>query len=137
MDREAWHAAVHEVAKSQTQLSDWTELINNCLKQETTQMPFNRWMVKQNMINLYHGILLRNKKEQIIDAFDNLNTVKLCQVTHMTKVNLKGLYNMLVHLYNFLKWQNFRNKKQTSCYQRWKREQWICLFTIPMSISWL
>ena len=26
-DREAWHAAVHGVAKSQTQLSDWTELI--------------------------------------------------------------------------------------------------------------
>ena len=26
MDREAWHAAIYEVAKSQTQLSDWTEL---------------------------------------------------------------------------------------------------------------
>ena len=26
MDREAWHAAVHRVAKSQTGLSDWTEL---------------------------------------------------------------------------------------------------------------
>ena len=26
MNREAWHAAVHEVAKSQTWLSDWTEL---------------------------------------------------------------------------------------------------------------
>ena len=26
MDREAWHAAVHMVAKSQTRLSDWTEL---------------------------------------------------------------------------------------------------------------
>ena len=25
-DREAWHAAVHRVAKSQTRLSDWTEL---------------------------------------------------------------------------------------------------------------
>ena len=27
MDREAWHAAVHGVAKSWTWLSDWTELI--------------------------------------------------------------------------------------------------------------
>ena len=26
MDREAWHAAVHGVAKSRTQLDDWTEL---------------------------------------------------------------------------------------------------------------
>ena len=26
MDREAWHAAVHGVAKSWTWLSDWTEL---------------------------------------------------------------------------------------------------------------
>ena len=27
MDREAWRATIHGVAKSQTQLSDWTELI--------------------------------------------------------------------------------------------------------------
>ena len=26
MDREAWHAALHGVAKSRTRLSDWTEL---------------------------------------------------------------------------------------------------------------
>ena len=26
MDKEAWHAAVHGVTKSQTWLSDWTEL---------------------------------------------------------------------------------------------------------------
>ena len=26
MDREVWHAAVHGVTKSQTRLSDWTEL---------------------------------------------------------------------------------------------------------------
>ena len=26
MDREAWHATIHGVAKSRTQLSNWTEL---------------------------------------------------------------------------------------------------------------
>ena len=27
MDRETWHAAIHGVSKSQTRLSDWTELM--------------------------------------------------------------------------------------------------------------
>ena len=27
MDREAWHAAIHGVAKSRTGLRDWTELL--------------------------------------------------------------------------------------------------------------
>ena len=31
MDREAWRAAFHGVAKSQTRLSDWTELSEPCL----------------------------------------------------------------------------------------------------------
>ena len=29
VDREAWHAAVHGVAKSQTWLSDWIELMKD------------------------------------------------------------------------------------------------------------
>ena len=32
MDREAWQAAVHAVTKSQTRLSDWTELIQKTVK---------------------------------------------------------------------------------------------------------
>ena len=36
MDREAWHAAIHGVAKSRTRLSDWTEL--NWLGTLTPQM---------------------------------------------------------------------------------------------------
>ena len=30
MDREAWHAVIHGLSKSQTQLSDWTELNWTC-----------------------------------------------------------------------------------------------------------
>ena len=49
MDREDWHAAVHGVAKSQTRLSDWTELIlytcslHNCTV--TICLFFLRWWV--------------------------------------------------------------------------------------------
>ena len=38
MDREAWHAAVHGVKKSQTRLSDWTEV--NCILSEETMSIF-------------------------------------------------------------------------------------------------
>ena len=31
MDREAWRAAVHGIAKSQTWLSDWTDLTETCI----------------------------------------------------------------------------------------------------------
>ena len=34
MDREAWHAAIHGVAKSQTRPSDWTEQSNHRLDEE-------------------------------------------------------------------------------------------------------
>ena len=32
MDREAWHASVHGITKSQTQLSDWPELSHSLLQ---------------------------------------------------------------------------------------------------------
>ena len=36
MDREAWHAAIHGVAKSWTRLSDWTELIHLILSRSNS-----------------------------------------------------------------------------------------------------
>ena len=40
MDREAWRAAIHGVTKSQTRLSDWTEL--DWRSAQLTQNPFTR-----------------------------------------------------------------------------------------------
>ena len=44
MDREAWRAAIHGVAKSQTQLSDWSDLIYIVIFTEvnTTEEEFDR-----------------------------------------------------------------------------------------------
>ena len=37
MDREAWHVAVHGIAKSETGLSDWTELNNLTIDKQSRQ----------------------------------------------------------------------------------------------------
>ena len=42
-DREAWRAAVHGVAKSQTWLSDWTELKLYCVLEEVSGMETIDW----------------------------------------------------------------------------------------------
>ena len=38
MDREAWRAAIHGVAKSRTRVSDWSDLISDSAKMN--KMPF-------------------------------------------------------------------------------------------------
>ena len=43
MDREAWRAAIHGVAKSRTRLSNWTEL--NWTEQLTTTSVANRGLL--------------------------------------------------------------------------------------------
>ena len=64
-DREAWRAAVHGVAKSQTWLSNWTELISismlrNCLN----SLPLSLHCTGQTMpfwnLNLGHASLICN-----------------------------------------------------------------------------
>ena len=52
MDREAWRAAIHGVAKSQTWLSDWTELdmthqlTPSPLRLTNTELKLSAWVVK-------------------------------------------------------------------------------------------
>ena len=60
MDREAWHAAVHGVAKSWTRLSDWTEL--SVTRIHWTQ----KWKKQTQNSNLLFVFLL---KQWVILAF--------------------------------------------------------------------
>ena len=50
MKREAWPAAVHGVAKSWTQLSDWTEHLQLPLKCVPLHLLFNKWLMGIEMI---------------------------------------------------------------------------------------
>ena len=55
MDRKAWHAAVHGVAKSRTQLRDWTELICSKLTVVVVAQLYehtkNNWIVHFKRVN--------------------------------------------------------------------------------------
>ena len=61
MDREAWRAAIHGIEKSQTRLSDWTELnwsIENPIKAYIKKKQANKNKTKnQNKMLIHSGII--------------------------------------------------------------------------------
>ena len=60
MDREAWPAAVHGVAKSWTQLSDWTDWLES--SQVRSILYLVNWLLKQTKkLRLFRRILLDPK----------------------------------------------------------------------------
>ena len=57
MDREAWRAAIHGVAKSRTQLSDWTDWLTEgpsvfcqCIANNNVIFCYNSWKVLMSIV---------------------------------------------------------------------------------------
>ena len=73
MDRDIWHATVHGVTKSQTRLSDWTELkwteLNKCLK------------IKKLTKKKIDGVMLKHSKPEWLFT----KKEKKCKPSNMVK----------------------------------------------------
>jgi len=83
MDREAWRAAIHEVAKSQTRLSDWTEL---------------NW----TELNVSIAISFPSPRHS-----SNINLYRLCFYSYKISLYyfIGSIFSNFIHLYKlFLAW---------------------------------
>ena len=73
MDREAWRAAIHGVAKSRTQLSDWTELTDSVVAQTVKNLPSMQetcvWSLiwEDPLIHVIFRILFRSGLSQDVE----------------------------------------------------------------------
>ena len=113
MDREAWHAAVHVVAKSRTRLSDWTELnwilhmlragarlihLGNNINKVITQNNFLKSTLKK-YFNIRSRLLMQLKKRRmkiIVIAASWGHSQKYFSISHL-KVKVKSTNRRKYH----------------------------------------
>ena len=92
-DREVWHAAVHEVAKSWTWLSDWTEVLQRGAREQDVGRPLPPskapWVLLSYSSPLFFDTpqfweqVLNKKKVQVMRLIINLTDIPtgFCSVT--------------------------------------------------------
>ena len=108
MDREAWHAAVHGVAKSRTRLSDWTELNNIYLKKKNSWILEKHWALWYCACPAHNPHLpsnLKNKSFTMVKTNRNgfevfKNYLQHCHYLTGLVVPLKPQFTVLVFIWS-------------------------------------
>ena len=97
MDREAWHAAVHVVAKSRTWLRDWTEQI----KKKRERMQINKIRNEKGEMTIdtteiWYKELIRDYYKQLYNSkIDTLEEIdKFLERYHFPRLNQEELENI-------------------------------------------
>ena len=90
MDREAWHAVIHGVAKSRTRLNDWTEL--NCSQLCTVAL----CLIKQwAYLNFWNALLLKKCYHLIMqDCHKPPVCVKTAITVKLNKKNYACMFSL-------------------------------------------
>ena len=81
MDREAWRAAAHGVAKSRTWLSHWTELITHLKKENISYAEKNKSFQRQKLYSVVH---MQVKQNIILKVSTTTDSVHI-QISAFTK----------------------------------------------------
>lgn len=70
------------------------------------KQPFNRWVVKETVVYIHHGIILSNNKEWTIGMCNNLERISrnLCW---MKNDNPNSLHMVWLHFYNIVEMTRF------------------------------
>ena len=114
MDRKAWRAAIHGVAKSWTRLSDWTEL--NWTEAKATKPKLNTWDEILPKIDKLGEIRPKNRQlgwnqtektcgmklDQKIDTWDKIRLKNLCTAKKTTNKMKRQLSEWEKILWNHL-----------------------------------
>lgn len=69
-----------------------------------------RWIVQENMVDPYHGIVLSNKKERTMDTYNYIDESAGSMMSE--KNNPQKLYTVWFQFYDFLKWQLLEIKER-------------------------
>ena len=107
MDREAWRAAIHGVAKNRTLLSDWTEL--NWTDGATASSVNS---IQSTKIKQWRSGYLAEKQSPFSEG-RWLGTSLVVQWLRLSTPNARGVGSILVQETKILQWWNHFNKTST------------------------